>query len=115
LIIAEEISRLIDLFRTLVYAEKDNARSLADKFLKRFCAVAESGRGWDYPYAGWYQRLLSHTEVGWLPVVIQDYSEVSYDQIPLEDFRPRKRRADQERKPILPLPPSGELQQDYGG
>jgi hypothetical protein len=96
-------------------AEKDNARSLADKFLKRFCAVAESGRGWDYPYGGWYQRLLWHTEAGWLPVVIQDCSEVAYDHIPLEDFRPSKRRVDQEKKTILPLPPPGELQQDYGG
>lgn len=97
-------------------AEKDNAGSLADKFAKRFCTVAESGRGWDYPYAGWYQRLLRCAEADWLPVVMEDNGEpVSYAHIPLRDVRLSKRRVDDEKKPILPLPPPGELQQDYGG
>jgi hypothetical protein len=47
-------------------AQKDDARSLADKFLKRFRLVADTGQGWDYPYAGWYQRLLGIAEAGWL-------------------------------------------------
>jgi hypothetical protein len=43
----------------------DDVRSLADNFLKRFRVVADSGQGWDYPYAGWYQRLLGLAEAGW--------------------------------------------------
>jgi hypothetical protein len=62
-------------------AQTDDVRSLADKFLNRFRLVADSGQGWDYPYAGWYQRLLGLAEGGWLPVVLSDYSDVSYDRI----------------------------------
>jgi hypothetical protein len=95
-------------------AQTDDARSLADKFLKRFHAVADSGQGWDYPYAGWYQRLLGLAEAGWLPIVLSDCSEVSYERIPLEDVRPEEWRVNQEKTPRLPLPPPGELQEDYG-
>jgi hypothetical protein len=95
--------------------QRDDVRSLADKFLARFRLVADRGQGWDYPYAGWYQRLLGLAEAGWLPVVLQDYCKVSYDCIPLDDLRPRDWRADQEKTPTLPLPPPGELQRDYGG
>ena len=94
-------------------AQMDDVRSLADKFLNRFRLVADSSRGWDYPYAGWYQRLLGLAEAGWLPVVLRDYSEVSYDRIPLDDVRPREWHLDQEEVPVLALPPPGELQQDY--
>ncbi len=45
-------------------AEHDNARSLADKFLERFRMLARSGEGWNYAYAGWYQRLLGLAERG---------------------------------------------------
>ena len=93
----------------------DDVRSLADKFLERFRLVAGSGHGWDYPYAGWYQRLLGLAEAGWLPVVLRDESEVSYDRIPLEDVRPIEWHLDREEAPILPLPPPGELQRDYRG
>ena len=96
-------------------AQKDDARSLTDKFIKRFRIVADSGQGWDYRYAGWYQRLLGLAEAGWLPVVLRDDSEVSYDRVPLEDVRPKEWHVDQEETPSLPLPPPGELQQDYGG
>jgi hypothetical protein len=95
-------------------AQSDDVRSLADKFLERFRIVADGGRGWDYPYAGWYQRLLGLAEAGWLPVVLRDYCEVSYDCIPLDDVRPGDWRADQEETPMLPLPPPGKLQKDYG-
>ena len=114
----EQLSRATRQGRNLTSGGRTPKRTmpvLADKFLKRFCAVAQSGQGWDYPYAGWYQRLLWHTEAGWLPVVMQDCVEVSYEHIPLQDFRPSKRRVDHERRPMLPLPPPGELQQDYGG
>ena len=93
----------------------DNVRLCADKFLKRFRVVADSGQGWDYPYAGWYQRLLGLAEAGRLPVVLQDYGDVSYDRVPLDDVRPREWHVDQEETPILPLPPPGELQEDYRG
>ena len=49
-------------------AQQDTARVLADKFLSRFLKLAELGAGWDYPYAGWYLRLLWGAEAGWLPV-----------------------------------------------
>jgi hypothetical protein len=94
-------------------AQSDDVRSLADKFLTRFCLVADGGQGWDYPYAGWYQRLLGLAEAGWFLLVLQEYCEVSYDRIPLDDLRPIEWRADREEKPILPLPPPGELQKDY--
>jgi hypothetical protein len=96
-------------------AQMDDVRSRADKFLNRFPVVADSGQGWDYPYAGWYQRLLGLAEAGWLPVVLRDYSDVSYDRVPLDDVRPREWYVAEEEKPILPLPPPGELQQDYRG
>src|SRR5262249_44202109 len=94
-------------------AQKDDVRSLADKFLNRFRVVADSGHGWDYPYVGWYQRLLGLAEAGWLPIVLRDYSDVSYDRIPLDDVRPKEWHVDHEELPILPLPPPGELQRDY--
>ncbi len=34
-------------------AQADDAPALADKSLERFRTVAEGGRGWNYPYAGW--------------------------------------------------------------
>jgi hypothetical protein len=96
-------------------AQTDDVRSLADKFVKRFRTVADSGRGWNYHYAGWYQRLLGLAEAGWLPVVLRDYVEVVYDHIPLDDVRPREWQVPQGQTPTLPNPPPGELQQDYRG
>jgi len=94
-------------------AEQDNARSLADKFVRRFQKLSEQGKGFDYSYAGWYLRLLGLAEAGWLPIVLADYAPVVYDRIPLDDFRPEKRELEESEKPILPLPPPGELKQDY--
>jgi hypothetical protein len=48
----------------------------------RFRLVADGGQGWDYPYAGWYQRLLGLAEAGWFPVVFQEYCEVSMISYP---------------------------------
>jgi hypothetical protein len=95
-------------------SHSDTARSLAEKFIKQFPALANSGRGWDYRYAGWYERLLGLAEAGWLPVVLQDYGEVSFEHIPLLDVRPKGRSREQKESPELPLPPRGEFQQDYG-
>jgi hypothetical protein len=93
--------------------EQDNARSLSEKFVSRFRVLADRGKGWDYPYAGWYARLLGLGERGWLPVVLTDYNSVSYDRIPLDDLRPKEWRLDPNEAPTLPLPPPGELQADH--
>jgi hypothetical protein len=68
-----------------------------------------------FDHGGWYQRLLGLAEAGWLPVVLRDYVEVVYDQIPLDDVRPREWQVPQGETPTLPNPPPGELQQDYRG
>ena len=94
-------------------AEQDNARSLADKFMRRFQNLSEQGNGFDYSYAGWYLRLLGLAEAGWLPIVLADCAPVVYDRIPLSDFRPEKREVEAVETPMLPLPPPGELKQDY--
>jgi hypothetical protein len=94
-------------------AKMDNARSLADKFIKRFCVLADSGKGWDYRYAGWYEHLLGLAEAGWLPVVLRDYGRVYRNHIPVDDVRPAEWRRDHEEKPRLPAPPSGKLDEDY--
>lgn len=94
-------------------AESDDARSLADKFVERFGALATQGEGWSYAYAGWYQRLLGLAERGWLPVVISDDDSSSLKQINLFDHRPPEWRTGQDVKaPSLPLPPAGKLQDD---
>jgi hypothetical protein len=94
-------------------AENDDARSLADKFLTRFTALAGRGEGWSYAYAGWYQRLLGLADRGWMPVVLSDDATSSYTKINLHDVRPAEWRRANEKKPSLPLPPSGKLPQDY--
>jgi hypothetical protein len=93
----------------------DDARALADKFAHRFGLLTSSGRGWDYTYAGWYQRLLGLAEGGWLPCVISDYNPISFERVPLNDMRPPEWRCGAEEAPDLPLPPPGRLQQDYPG
>jgi hypothetical protein len=96
-------------------AKHDDARSLAHKFLDRFGMLVRDSAGWSYAYAGWYQRLLGLAERGWLPVVLSDYNAVTYKQIPLNDCRPTEWQSSNEKKPSLPLPPAGKLQQNYQG
>jgi hypothetical protein len=96
-------------------AATDNARSLAGKFLARFLLLADAGRGWDYPYAGWYLRLLGYAERGWIPFVFAEYESTSFERLHLRDVRPPEWRPSSEEPPILPLPPPGQLQQDYRG
>ena len=93
-------------------AENDDARSLADKFLARFTKLASHGEGWSYVYAGRYQRLLGPADRGWLPVVLSDYGSFSYKHVDLHDLRPAEWRTANEKKPSLPLPPAGKLQED---
>lgn len=93
-------------------SDHDDARTLADKFLARFTRLAGQGEGWSYAYAGWYQRLLGLAERGWMPVVLADYSPSLRTKIPLQDLRPAEWQTENERKPTLPLPPAGKLQED---
>jgi hypothetical protein len=94
-------------------AQKDNARQLADKFLERFSAIASSGAGHDYPYAGWYQHLLGLAERSWMPIVVCDW-DIPRDRVTLLDQRPPEWHNDGTRDhPFLPLPPPGELPLDY--
>jgi hypothetical protein len=60
-----------------------------------------------------YLRLLGLAEAGSLPIVLADYAPVVYDRIPLSDFRPEKKEIETAEKPMLPLPPPGELKEDY--
>lgn len=95
-------------------AENDNPRSLAGKFINRFSLLSKRGQGWDYPYAGWFQRLLGLAEANWFPVVLSDDNKVSYDRVPLMNVSPAKRRERRDaEEPILPPPPPGMLQDDY--
>lgn len=94
-------------------ADNDDARSLADKFLARFTELASRGEGWSYSYAGWYQRLLGLADRGWMPVVLSDDDTTSsYKKINLHDLRPAEWRAEDGKKPSLPLPPAGKLGRD---
>jgi hypothetical protein len=93
-------------------AASDTARTLADKFIQRFGTHTQCGRGWDYPYGGWYERLLGYAESGWIPYVFAEFEDTSFERLYLQDVRPAEWRGEGESR-ILPLPPSGELQQDY--
>lgn len=51
-------------------ARGDNARQLAEKFVDRFPAIADRGRGRDWAYAGWLAELVGLLEGGdLLPVM----------------------------------------------
>jgi hypothetical protein len=101
-----------DLYFDWQDADKDDARTLADKFLARFTRLAGQGEGWSYVYAGWYQRLLGLAERAWIPVVASDYGSFSFSRVTLEDHRPPEWRTANDKTPTLPLPPSGKLQED---
>lgn len=96
-------------------ATTDNARSLADKFVERLPLLSDIGRGWDYPYAGWYLRLLGYAERGWIPYVFAEYESTSFERLHLQDMRPAEWKPSSEEPPVLPLPPPGKLQEDYRG
>jgi hypothetical protein len=97
-------------------AASDDARTLAEKFVDRFPRVAREGSGWDYQYAGWFQRLLGAAERGFLPVVLWDAIDIPFDRVPLRDVRPASWiRDDPTVQDCLPLPPGGELEQDFKG
>jgi hypothetical protein len=94
-------------------ARTDAARLVADKFINRFPLLTANGCSWDYPYAGWYLRLLRIAERGFLPYVLAEYENASFDQLHLHDTRPEESRTSTEEPPVLPVPPPGTLQRDY--
>lgn len=97
-------------------AAKDDARALAQKFVDRFPEIVREGSGWDYPYAGWFQRVLGAAERGYLPIVLWDAVEIPFDRVPLRDVRPASWIRDNPTvEHYLPLPAGGELEQDFRG
>lgn len=63
-------------------AKQDNARELADKFIRRFPEVSERGRGRDWEYAGWLSELVGVIETGdLLPVTQWEYMKGSPDRL----------------------------------
>jgi hypothetical protein len=90
----------------------DSARNLAAKFVERLPHIAELRTGWDYACAGWFQRLLSLAEKGWLAEVFSDSHSPSAHGIALIDCRPPDWRTCSVIAPILPLPPPGERPED---
>ena len=92
-------------------ATTDDARSLAEKFISRFPAIAERGRGRDWRYAGWLSELLSVFEQfpSRLPIVQDEYMEPSGDSLttlPLRLYGVRDGR-DDGGEMDFPLPPPG--------
>ncbi len=83
-----------------------NARQLADTFVERFPEIAEAGKGWDWPYAGWFVEMLGVAEAGYFPYVYADYPVDESNGMNLnhvEEVGVRLAPA-----PTLPLPPPGE-------
>ena len=88
----------------------DDARGLVAKLVERKRDLAVAGVGWDYAYAGWWQRLLGLAERGWLPVALADDPfRVRSDRIHLDDIRSEECRAREagQAEPVLPMPPPG--------
>jgi hypothetical protein len=79
-------------------AAEDSPRQLAEKFLARFPALVEAGRGADKPYADWYAEMLRATEPNGLPYACADW-ELPADRLPVGGTT----AAD-----FVPLPPPGE-------
>lgn len=52
--------------------QQDNARQLAQKFIERYPEIARQGKGFDYPYAGWFSLILGYTENGHFPIFFND-------------------------------------------
>lgn len=63
-------------------AHKDDARSLAVKFLDRFPETAKACVGEDWAYAGWFARVLGRAECGELPVFFGLKANITEDLEP---------------------------------
>lgn len=93
-------------------AKQDDARELAYKFLQRFPLLAEHGRGWDYAYAGWYQRFCGLVEQGFFPYCFADTESPSRHGLHISNMRPAS-WGEYHEPPKLPLPPAGLLKTVY--
>ncbi|MDT8292051.1 hypothetical protein RQ846_20265 [Roseomonas mucosa] len=88
-------------------AAGDGARELADKLLRRFPVLAAKGQGWDYVYAGWFQRLRGLVEAGFFPYAFADMQGPSRHGLYISSMRPSE-WGKVSLRPELPLPPPGE-------
>ncbi|MFC7477970.1 hypothetical protein ACFQS7_26725 [Dankookia sp. GCM10030260] len=88
-------------------ARNDGARELAAKFLNRFPALAEAGKGWDHAYAGWWVRVMGAVEQGVFPIAFDDWNPPSRHGLGMTLMRP----AEWAEAPVdaIPLPPPGEF------
>ena len=83
-------------------AREDTAAELADKFVERFPEIARAGFGDDWPYAGWYVRMLGYAEQGWFPIAYSDWgSGTDTGFLPLLN-----------RDSDLPMPPAGDAAEE---
>ena len=95
-------------------AATDDARALAAKFVERLPALTASSVGWDYEYAGWFQRLVGTAEQGWMPIVLHGDRGPSLAGIQLQDVRPETWKGVRgPSDPLLPLPPPGDLEREW--
>lgn len=79
-------------------ARHDTVQQFAAKFIERFPEIARLGQGMDWPYAGWYVRMLGLAERGAFPIAYADsFGEPAAGCLPTTD------RTDSG----LPLPPGG--------
>ncbi len=104
-------------FFGLVNVAKEDARGIAVHLLEAKPELGAAGKGWDYVYVGWFQRLVGLAERGWLPEVFSDGHSPGADAVALFDVKQqewRERETDLD-VPILPLPPPGELAVHYLG
>jgi len=90
-------------------ARNDNARDLADKFIKRFPGVCAAGYGRDWAYAGWLCELIGAMEREHaLPWVMEEHFPTPPEQL---DHLPLRRMGDMHDLEF-PLPPSLSLTVD---
>ena len=82
-------------------AKDDNLRTLVDKFAQRHAAIVEASRGDDWPYAGWYVRMLGYAEREMFPVSYADWHEA-----PDPRFLPLWGHEHEH----LPMPPAGDAE-----
>lgn len=87
-------------------AHTDNARQLAEKFVSRFPAICDAGRGRDWAYAGWLCELIGALEKtpGALPLVMDEYT-YSPEKLRSIPFRIYSDPGNRDIADAFPLPP----------
>jgi hypothetical protein len=83
-------------------ATRYNPSRLAELFIKRFPEIANSGKGSDWAYAGWYLEMLYLTDPDCLPIASADYP------LPKNYIRVVGERDDV----MIPLPPVGDCREE---